>query len=194
MTLTGIGPVPYNTELITVDRSETASDTYDIEWMHRLGSDRRPWHGKNYYITSKRHPFLHADIHEYDATGAKNGGDDNLRNCFSYYPNNRELQQCFIWPMGKEFQARAGVQRWDHEHGVHPEWKVDAAARIKVNQKANALCLTHLVFEQLPFPQWGEGWSMRCWFTIYDKYGNTGTFSATYDTKQELIKIENHNP
>ncbi|KAL6232352.1 hypothetical protein BDW75DRAFT_217926, partial [Aspergillus navahoensis] len=64
---------------------------------------------------------------------------------------------------------------------------------IKINQKSKALCLTRLAFE-CPDTIWGNDWSMNdCGFTLYDIYGNSGKFSASFSDDHDKVVIRNAN-
>ncbi|KAE8353322.1 hypothetical protein BDV28DRAFT_165011 [Aspergillus coremiiformis] len=195
VTLTGILPVSYTTDNITVRREDTANGKWQtvskIGWTV-TSTQNLNWDQDNYYITMKDHPFLKADIHEYDATGKENGvvQDSRLKNCFGYYIVKRDLRLFFIWNSGPEVTTTAGVFR-SQLYGMYESTELRAYTDIKVNQIKNAFCLTRLWFSS-QVDLWGKTWSYDTWFVLYDTFGNSGAFYAKQNS-YNTIEIKNKN-
>ncbi|KAJ7207238.1 hypothetical protein GGX14DRAFT_567793 [Mycena pura] len=100
--------------------------------------------------------------------------------------HNSGLKMCFIWEFGAEDTKTAGVYGDDRHHRAY------AYQDIKVNQKSNALCLTHLAFDTA-FKIGGDWSDSKCGFTIYDTYGNSGKFHAACSSDHDGIDITNAN-
>ncbi|KAJ8116454.1 hypothetical protein ONZ43_g4437 [Nemania bipapillata] len=178
VTLVGKPPVVYTTDNITVNR-----DTVDkgvIETWTKI-----PWSQDNYYVSSKEYDFVKADIHDYDITGTGPGhdGDSRLANIFNYWSGDGKLNLSFIWGIAPQSTREVGRVVIDMYQAV-------MAVKIKVNQKSNALCLTRMAFDAGTNVSLGSNWSNKnCGFTVYDCYGNTGKFSASWSKDKDIIVI-----
>jgi hypothetical protein len=201
--LMGKAPVVYTTDNVDFVREDTADGSYQFDWQSALPDRKwhtayKHWDQDNYFVSSRVHEFVKADIHDYDTTGYASGhpGDSRLKNCYDYYaPNNKNLKLSFIWDFGAEATKTAGL----YKEGLIKDWgrvcgrKAYAYTDIKVNQKSNALCLTRLAID-CPDTIWGSRWSNdNCGFTLYDIYGNAGKFSASFSDDHNLIIIKNAN-
>ncbi|KAI5921439.1 hypothetical protein F4810DRAFT_712477 [Camillea tinctor] len=198
VTLEGTPPVVYATDNITVARvtvnkGEKEVDTYiDIET--KIGSTRMPWSQDNYYISSNVHDFVKADIYDYDPTGHEQGheGDMRLANLFNYWWDNGKLRLSFIWEFATQSTKTVGLYRESRMSGIYTN-EIHASEDIEVNQKSNALCLTRMAFD-IGDDIWGDNWSnSNCGFTIYDHYGNTGQFHASWSEDKDAIVITDSN-
>ncbi|PYI02602.1 hypothetical protein BO78DRAFT_390102 [Aspergillus sclerotiicarbonarius CBS 121057] len=164
VTLTAIQPVTYTTSNVTFTREDTAEGT----WNKKQGSSttKYNWDQDNYYLTSNVYPFLKVDRHEVDTSGYNNGAVriGEMRDSFAYLEvGSSDVSIFFMFNMGKEATV--------------------AYADIKVNQKVNALCLTRLRFFK---GAWYSDWEQNAWFTIYDLYGNSGSFWVKPEEKNTM--------
>ncbi|KAK0716311.1 hypothetical protein B0H67DRAFT_489878 [Lasiosphaeris hirsuta] len=202
VTLKGIEPIVYTTDNVTIVRKDTADGSYRFDWQSagdgNWYTSQKHWDQDNYFVSSTIHEFIKADIYGFDTTGCASGhpGDSRLKNCYAYCaPDDKNLKLSFIWEFGPEATKAAGL----YKEGTIVDWltpcgrKAYAYPDIKVNQKSNALCLTRLAID-CPDTIWGAKWSTgNCGFTIYDVYGNTGKFSASYSDDHNLLTISNAN-
>ncbi|KAJ7230038.1 hypothetical protein GGX14DRAFT_553534 [Mycena pura] len=203
VTLTGLTTIAYTTDNVQINREDTANGTYKIQtktsdpWGsggidHGSSSywvdSTMNWNQHNYYVSSNGFKFVKADIHDDDSTGYADGhpGDARLKNSFAYHATDSSLKMCFIWEFGAEDTKTAGVYGDDGDQHAY------AYQDIKVNQKSNALCLTHLAFDT-PFKIGGDWSDSECGFTIYDTYGNSGKFGAACSSDHDGIDITNAN-
>ncbi|KAJ7189187.1 hypothetical protein C8R46DRAFT_877078 [Mycena filopes] len=196
VTLTGLTTIAYTTDNVQITREDYENGTYNIEtryWDYR-GSvwkwirSTKAWHPRNYFVTSNRFKFVKVDIHDHDSTGYADGhpGDRSLKNSFAYHATDSTLKICLIWEFGAEATKTAGLYGEDSDHRA---W---AYQDIKVNQKSNALCLTHLAFDTA-FKIGGDWSNTKCGFTIYDTYGNSGKFHVACSSDHNGIEIANAN-
>ena len=197
VTLTGKEPIVYTKDNVEFVREDTANGSYMIKrGIEKVVEVNVPhvWDQDNYFVSSKVHQFTKADIYGYDTDGHANGhpGDSGLKNCYAYYaPDNKDLKLSYIWDFGAEATKKAGLYKNDTVSVVEAE--AYAYADIKVNQKSNALCLTRLTFSDPSF-DWGGKWSNdKCGFTVYDIYGNSGKFSASFTADHDLITLNDAN-
>ncbi|KAK2612586.1 hypothetical protein QQS21_001357 [Conoideocrella luteorostrata] len=196
VTLVGNPPVVYTTDNIrvarvTVDKGDRVVGVYNSSGT-MISSSKMPWSQDNYYISSSVHDFVKADIYNYDTTGHEKGhhGDSRLANLFNYWSDSGKLRLSFIWGFATQSTKNAGLYR---ETGSPDTTKVEAFKDIKVNQKSSALCLTRMAFNYNR-DIWGSNWSNGdCGFTVYDRYGNTGKFYASWSKDEDIITIRDSN-
>ncbi|XXH00618.1 hypothetical protein Hte_006966 [Hypoxylon texense] len=196
VTLVGNPPVAYTTDTITVarvtvEKGEKVVGVYNSSGA-MMSSSKMPWSQDNYYVSSNVHDFVRADIYDYDTTGHEQGhhGDSRLANLFNYWSDSGKLRLSFIWGFATQSTKTAGLYR---ETGSPNTTKVEAFEDIKVNQKSNSLCLTRMAFN---YNQniWGSDWNNSdCGFTVYDRYGNTGKFYASWSEDEDVIVIKDSN-
>jgi len=194
VTLTGKEPITYTyPDNITVTREDTASGDYDYEWQNALTGNwdtaKKHWDQDNYYISTNTHTLKKADIHDYK------GDNSHLSHCYAYCVREKtNLDLFFIWDYGKEATKTAGL----YKEATVVDWGTDCGRKahaekdIKVNQKENALCLTRLAYD-CSDTIWGSSWWFNCGFTLYDIYGNKGTFSAGFSDDRNKVVIKNSN-
>ncbi|KAI0453888.1 hypothetical protein F5B21DRAFT_478203 [Xylaria acuta] len=202
VTLKGLSPIKYTLDNVSVVREDTDNGTYAFDWQGALNKSwetaYKNWDQDNYYVSSStKYKFVKADLHDYDSTGRGGGhpSDDRLKGVYSYHAaDKKNLKLSFIWDFGGGSTTKAAgllkeatVTDWGQQVGR----RAHAYPDIKVNQKSNALCLTRLAID-CPDEIWGSNWSnTNCGFTIYDEYGNSGKFSASFSDDHNLIKIKN---
>ncbi|KAK2734630.1 hypothetical protein FQN57_001624 [Myotisia sp. PD_48] len=213
VTLTGKSPIIYTTDKITASQEDTSEGTYPFYWEikgNELNLDVKKyenvhWDQKNYYISTVNHPLMKAEIHGYDSDGYQNGNQYSYRlmNCYAYStPDKKNLKLYYIWKYGSEARKVTGLRR---EESIENEsWSIklqaDVEAFISVNQKPNALCLTRMAVDMYDFKVyqiegfWGKEWHYPCWFELWDVYGNSGKFSASFSENDNTIRIGNSNP
>lgn len=196
VTLMGNPPVIYTTDNITIARDTVDKGTKKVHTYNASGgilsSTDMPWTQDNYYVSSNVHDFVKAEIRGYDSTGYEQGhpGDARLKNLFNYWSDKGKLSLSFIWGIASETTMEAGLYS---ESGSPNTTKVEAFMDIKVNLKSNALCLTRMFFDYAR-DIWGKDWSKSdCGFTVFDRYGNTGKFYASYSEDQSTIVIRDSN-
>ncbi|KAI1169832.1 hypothetical protein F4777DRAFT_571666 [Nemania sp. FL0916] len=197
ITLVGNPPVVYTTDTInvarvTVDKGEKTVGVWN-QSGNMVSSSRMPWSQDNYYISSSVHDFVKAEIHGFNATGtgADHLPDSRLANIFHYWSNNTgNLRLSFIWEFGTEETRAVGLYR---ETGSPNTTRIEAFEDIKINKKRNALCLTRLGFNWNS-NIWGTNWSSdNTGFTVYDRFGNMGTFYAVWVEDEDVIVIQDSN-
>jgi len=195
--LTGIEPIVYTTDTISIERDYTSNGPYKVTYttVGTTGSVAEPWGQQNYFATTKAHTLLKVDIYGYDATGSLNGyeKDAKLANCYAYQVENSGqcLSLFYTWSCDTETTPSAGINVTVTAQLV--TYSIASYATITVNQKKNALCLTHLTFDFFTAINWGDLWHYNCGFKLYDIYGNTGTFSAGFSYDRSLLVIGNAN-
>ncbi|KAJ7189184.1 hypothetical protein C8R46DRAFT_35779 [Mycena filopes] len=197
VTLTGLTTIAYTTDNVQITREDTANGTYKLEariWQASTTSwvwkeDPRKWNQHNYHVTSNGFKFVKAEIHDHDSTGHADGhpGDARLKNSFAYHATKSSLKICFIWDFGAGAIKTAGV------YGEEGKYRAYAYQDIKVNQKSNALCLTHLAFDRTVIKIGGDWSNTKCGFIIYDTYGNSGKFHVACSSDHNGIEITNAN-
>ncbi|KAI0878579.1 hypothetical protein GGS24DRAFT_398528 [Hypoxylon argillaceum] len=209
ITLQGKEPITYTTDNITVAKENSANGTFTVDWKGggTSGSSTYPWSQDNYYVSTTEHALHKAEIYNFDTTGSGNGTDSHkwLTNCYAKRTPGTELKLFFIWGLGHEGTKTVGLDRQttDTKNKIQYTLEIHAYAAIQVNQKKGALCLTRLAF-QLSHAIWGKEWSYdTCGFTLYDIFGNMGTFYAkmssdpyyaTTSTNSDSVVISNANP
>ncbi|PWY92310.1 hypothetical protein BO70DRAFT_357428 [Aspergillus heteromorphus CBS 117.55] len=198
VTLTGMTPLSYNTNNVSIRREDTEEGTWRFDIVSSgtvVSSSANRWDQDNYYITLDNHQvLLKADVYGYDATGSQNGvhSDPRLANSFAYYSEaNMNLSIFYFWPVGPEATKAVGAYRelnWTSSY----KFVANAFASIRVNQTRNALCLTRMLFVGGSNALWGQEWSMDTWFRLYDQFGNSGDFAPVIHSKNTL-SLENRN-
>ncbi|GLA32138.1 hypothetical protein AnigIFM63326_011277 [Aspergillus niger] len=177
ITVRGHAPITYTMNDVTVQREDTA---YGF-WYKQVRENGKwiwytyAWDQDNYYLTSKRYPFVKIDHYNVDVNGSTqpNGNGGYFRDAFAYMGlgNDSEISIFFLPQMGNSQQSRRGV-RWINDYN-----DLDSTAYVTVNQRPNALILTRILFGNA-YVSFLPNWQEDAWFRIYDQYGNSGTFTA----------------
>ncbi|KAF2798611.1 hypothetical protein K505DRAFT_405097 [Melanomma pulvis-pyrius CBS 109.77] len=209
VTLEGREPITYTTDNITVTKENPANGTFTMDWTGggKSGTSTSPWSQDNYYVSTTQHALHKAEIYTYDTTGSGNGtdSDSRLANCYAKRTPGTEMKLFFIWDDGPEATKTVGLDRktTNVQNKITYTLTIHANAAIQVNQKRGALCLSRLAF-RLKDAIWGDEWSYdKCGFTLYDTFGNMGTFYAkfqsdpyyvTASSNSDAVVIGNANP
>jgi hypothetical protein len=194
--ITGLAPIVYAMDSVNFSREDTANGTFNY---YSQASEDENWHVSgatwdqdNYYVTSKVHPFVAADVSGQDSTGYGEGHppDWRLSNCYGYYSAGRgTMRLSYIWGLDGRTTTTAGLYKRAAISDAGQVRAADAFVNMTVNQRTNAVCLTRLAFDA-PDAIWGEDWSAQdTTFTVYDQYGNKGTFKAGYSDNHNLVAI-----
>lgn len=175
-TIIATNPYRYTMDSIaTVEKRYTEEGIWRVNFQHALREDHK-WKQENFFITSKRHPFKKAEIHE-----CYSDDPETLHNCFCLrYQEKDALRLYYIWDYATEDTKHVGL----HKREAKPFWFVDndATAQIRISQKPEALCLTRMVFVTADLTDLHniikneEPWQRNAWFRFFDVYGNWGDF------------------
>ena len=192
--LTGAEPIIYTMDSVNVAREDTGNGNYnfykqeseDGNWF----TSGQPFDQDNYYVTSKFHPFVKADIYGLDCGMS----DWRMENCYSYHaPDGKNMKLSLIWGLGVETVRTVGLfvkSTVTDASGVRG-LAADAFVNMRINKRSNAVCLTRLAFDCTD-SIWGDNWSNdHCGFTVYDVYGNAGKFAAGFSSNHNLVAISN---
>ncbi|KAK6519146.1 hypothetical protein TWF281_003835 [Arthrobotrys megalospora] len=168
VTLTGIGPIKYTTDNITIATEDTASGTYqwDVDSDGKCHKEEK-WTQKTWYISTKNHPLHKGSVWDVDVD---------------------HWGLFFAWDTGDGFSRNVGVEvsHMDGKHGTAKAW-----AGIKVNQKKGAVCLCRVNFDS-PEGIWGSEWVFpSCHITLRDVYGNYGVIGASYSEDHDSVVVKN---
>ncbi|KAM3442137.1 hypothetical protein MY4824_001149 [Beauveria thailandica] len=194
ITLQGLTPIVYTTDKdsTAVEKVFVTQGSYHCDWE---GSYDPYWYQDNYYFSTKQFPLHNVELHWYDRTGHDNGHDNDpclvgafakqLQNDYQV-SHSADLNVFFIWEQGTKSPTKAGLYRkWGNI-------TANAYANIKVDQRAQALCLTRLKFTFVfgLGEIWGAQWAFNTWFIVYDIHGNSGTFEATFSEDHDSVVIQ----
>lgn len=196
--INAVEPIVYTVDNINVAREDTGNGNFNYYTQNEEDDN---WYvsGKafdqdNYYVTSKLHRFVLAEVEGHDKTGYGEGhpADWRLANCYGYYSKNgKTLMLSFIWGLDVETKTTAGLYRRANIKGGSGTVgrAADGFVNMTVNQRPNAVCLTRLALDA-PDAIWGENWSAESTtFTVYDVYGNSGKFTAGFNADHNLVAI-----
>ncbi|GFN11305.1 hypothetical protein AtubIFM55763_008237 [Aspergillus tubingensis] len=148
---------------------EQQEDNVEQDFPDKSGT----WVQRNFYLTTKKYELRKADLQGYDLGTV----DPSLEYATAYLDTGIGFFSIFYyWPMGSEETRTVGID--------------SHTAEVTINQKSNALCVTHM------FLSAGTTWpASRTWesrFTFYDKFGNPGTFWLGYDDTHVTPEILEH--
>lgn len=166
VTLVGTNPVTYKVDDLNFEQQE---DNVEQDFPDKSGT----WVQRNFYLTTKKYELRKADLQGYDLGTV----DPSLEYATAYLDTGIGFFSIFYyWPMGSEETRTVGID--------------SHTAEVTINQKSNALCVTHM------FLSAGTTWpASRTWesrFTFYDKFGNPGTFWLGYDDTHVTPEILEH--
>ncbi|QMW32390.1 hypothetical protein F9C07_2284604 [Aspergillus flavus] len=188
VTLTSREPIRYTTDDVNLVRENTSSGKWPVSTNHNgalVNTVLYNYTQNNYYVTSKLYPFIKGEIYNYDATGKSNNviSSPYLKNAYAYLIDRNDVKIFFIWPMTSESTEEPGVSRM--VGSASPWTLVYAKAYVKVNQRANALCLTRMHYS-CNTNYWIRDWTMNAWFRLYDRYGNKAEFYPKTDDRDTI--------
>jgi hypothetical protein len=205
--LKGEPPLIYKRSNITVSNQQEANGKYKYYYKEygpcEGGSCKERteyfyWNQVNYYI-SLTHTLLKADIYEYRSEPnhpTEKDGYANLINSYAYLSNQDNLKLFYIWPFEKKSTKSVGilkVNKGTYWTGVDWVESRNANHEIQVNQQHRALCITRMHYE-CDTAGWGEEFFYpQCGFDVWDEYGNTGKFGASYDQNHNEVVIKDTN-
>ncbi|KAK6527589.1 hypothetical protein TWF694_004573 [Orbilia ellipsospora] len=187
VTLTGISPINYTTDNITITTEDTSSGTYqwDVDDNGKCQKEEK-WTQKTWYLSTSNYP-----LHKWTAWDVELdqwGGTVELRHCYAYRTHSNNLKLFFAWNKGDEFSRNVGVEV-SHMDGKNRTAK--AWAGIKVNRKKNAVCLCRVNFDSSA-GIWGAEWDFpSCFITLWDVYGNYGVIGASYSEDRDSVVVKN---
>ncbi|KAI6753883.1 hypothetical protein HG530_013059 [Fusarium avenaceum] len=186
--LTGIPPITYTADSITIQKAEVETGQYKLEWEKLEGlwdvSWPRYWQ-TNHYVSLKNQN----SVRKIKIFGLRRPEDERLRNCFAYWASDlRNLRIYYIWDKGPVRTRQVGhyintsIQTfWGSTLGR----KAHAVNDAVVNQNPKAICMTVMYYE-CEDKLWGPQWYDDCGFELYDRFGNYGKLSVTF-IRDEII-------
>ncbi|GCB19087.1 hypothetical protein AAWM_01972 [Aspergillus awamori] len=168
-TLTGTNVVSYKLDDINLRKGDTTTGTPSLIELQK-------WTQTNYYLTINKYELRKADFHGY-ILGTE---DPSLEYATAYFsPTAATCDIFYYWPMGPKETRGVGRAPW-------------APIEITVNEESNALCFTHMHLQNYEF-WWFGSYSWEGRFTIYDQFGNPGTFWVGYKDSNTTPEILDHN-
>ncbi|GLB11027.1 hypothetical protein AtubIFM57258_007441 [Aspergillus tubingensis] len=177
ITIDAIRPITYTINEVTVTREDTAAGYWykDVLYGTNWTNYRYAWDQDNYYVQSKKYPFVKVDRHKVDIDGTQQpyASYNYFRDAFAYMGlgNDRDVSIFFMPQMGGSTTTTRGVLAKNSYNNIA------TLASVKVNQRNNQLCLTRILFGN-GWVSWFSNWQQDTWFTIYDEYGNYGHFTV----------------
>ncbi|GKZ22928.1 hypothetical protein AbraIFM66951_009324 [Aspergillus brasiliensis] len=153
--LVGTNPVMYNLDnLIWEQQGDFVSGKF---------SDGGGWVLRNLSLTTNKYDLRKAEFQGYNP-GTTDAALEYAISFLKIKGIDVWSSILYYWPMGSEETRRVGIGSY--------------TAETTINQKSNALCVTHIQLIESGIES--SNWWEEGRFTFYDKFGNSGTFWLGY--------------
>ncbi|KIL84623.1 hypothetical protein FAVG1_12150 [Fusarium avenaceum] len=188
--LTGISPITYTADSITIQKEQILQGNYKLEWEDVFQNWQESWPRywqTNHYVSLKNQ----ISVHKTNIFGLRKPSweGNGLSNAFGYWASdNRNMRIYYIWEKGPETTKRVGdyISTIIWKNGFHVGRKANAWKDVVVNQNPKALCMT-LMYYECEDELWDHQWYDNCGFELYDSYGNYGKLSVTFSHDKIII-------